>query len=64
MLAVVINPSLNALRVTRNGLTSISSKMLKKIPVDSPGDFSDTSKKEVYVQASAKERVIRKWGSD
>ncbi|KAG8647433.1 hypothetical protein MANES_09G076800v8 [Manihot esculenta] len=37
MLAVVINPSLNALRVTRNGLTSISSKMLKKIPVDYPG---------------------------
>ncbi|KAJ9185134.1 hypothetical protein P3X46_004796 [Hevea brasiliensis] len=64
MFAVIINPWLNALRGTRNGLTFVSSKILKKISPDSPADFVDSSKKEVYIQVSAKERVLRKWGSD
>ncbi|XP_002520561.2 uncharacterized protein LOC8284160 isoform X2 [Ricinus communis] len=64
MLAVIINPSLHALRGTRNGLAFISSRILKNTSPNSPADFGDTSKKDVYVQASAKERVLRKWGSD
>ncbi|KDP26949.1 hypothetical protein JCGZ_22246 [Jatropha curcas] len=61
ILAVTINPWLHALRGTRNGLTFLSSRILKKTSPEGPVDMS---KKEVHIQASAKERVLRKWGGD
>ncbi|XP_065853188.1 uncharacterized protein [Euphorbia lathyris] len=64
LLAIVINPWLHVLRGTRNGLTFISSKILGKTSADSPADFTDKSREGNYVQASAKQRVVRKWGSD
>ncbi|CAN1775363.1 hypothetical protein LINPERHAP1_LOCUS13304 [Linum perenne] len=55
MVAVVFNPLLRTLRGTRDGLTSISSKFL--------GGYADGGK-EAYVGVSAKERVVKKWGTD
>ncbi|KAJ6363771.1 hypothetical protein OIU78_003853 [Salix suchowensis] len=64
ILAVIFNPLLYALRGTRNGLTLISSKILRNASVDSPSDFSNALKNGVYAEVSAKESVKRKWGSD
>ncbi|KAH7572615.1 hypothetical protein ACOSP7_015809 [Xanthoceras sorbifolium] len=64
ILAVIFNPLLYALRGTRNGFTSITSRFLQKASADGPSDFNDISKKEVYARLSAKERVLRKYGSD
>ena len=64
ILAVIFNPLLYALRGTRNGLTLISSKILRNASVDSPSDFSNALKNGVYAEVSAKESVNRKWGSD
>lgn len=64
MLAVVFNPLLYALRVTRNGFTFVTSKILRKTSPGSFNDFDITSNKEGTIRVSAKERVLRKWGSD
>jgi hypothetical protein len=64
ILAVIFNPLLYALRGTRNGLTLISSKILRNASVDGPSDFPSALKNGVYVEVSAKESVKRKWGSD
>lgn len=64
MLAVVFNPLLYCLRGTRNGFTFITSKILRKTSPGSFNDFDITSNKEGYTRVSAKERVLRKWGSD
>ncbi|TXG69711.1 hypothetical protein EZV62_004646 [Acer yangbiense] len=64
LLAVIFNPLLYALRGTRNGFTFITSRILQKTPPDGQSDFNDISKKEVYGHLSAKERVLRKYGSD
>ncbi|KAK2652841.1 hypothetical protein Ddye_012697 [Dipteronia dyeriana] len=64
LLAVIFNPLLYALRGTRNGFTFITSRILKRTPPDGQSDFNDISKKEVYGHLSAKERVLRKYGSD
>ncbi|WCJ28124.1 hypothetical protein M5689_009833 [Euphorbia peplus] len=60
LLAIVINPWLHVLRGTRNGLTFISAKILGKTSPDS----TERSREGAYVQASAKQRVVRKWGSN
>ncbi|KAG6695494.1 hypothetical protein I3843_09G101000 [Carya illinoinensis] len=62
LLAVIINPLLYALRGPRNALAFITSRILGKTSPDSCVDFV-TSKKGDYSQISAKERVLRKWGS-
>ncbi|KAF5474924.1 hypothetical protein F2P56_006776 [Juglans regia] len=62
LLAVIINPLLYALRGPRNALSFITSRILGKTSLDSRVDF-DTTKKGDYSQISAKERVLRKWGS-
>ncbi|KAG6641858.1 uncharacterized protein LOC122275605 [Carya illinoinensis] len=62
LLAVIINPLLYALRGPRNALAFITSRILGKTSPDSRVDFV-TSKKGDYSQISAKERVLRKWGS-
>lgn len=64
MLAVVFNPLLYALRGTRNGFTFITSKILRRTAPDGHTDFDNISKKEAYSRVSAKESVVRKWGSD
>jgi hypothetical protein len=64
ILAVMVNPLLYALRGTRNGLTFMSSKMLRKASPDDPADFAGALKNGVYVEVSAKESVKRKWGSN
>ncbi|CAA7059063.1 unnamed protein product [Microthlaspi erraticum] len=62
MAALVLNPLLNALRGTRQGLTSLSSKLLgRKVSVD---HSEEPWKKEGFSNVSAKESVVRKWGSD
>ncbi|MBA0569342.1 hypothetical protein Golob_006778, partial [Gossypium lobatum] len=60
LLAVIFNPLLYALRGTRDGFSYVTSKILGNGPVDS----SNTVNNEAYVQVSAKERVLRKWGSN
>ncbi|XP_031267099.1 uncharacterized protein LOC116125535 [Pistacia vera] len=64
LLAVIFNPLLYALRGTRNGFSFITSRFLQKASPDGPANFDDMSKKEVYGFVSAKERVLKKWGSD
>ncbi|KAJ8770555.1 hypothetical protein K2173_018046 [Erythroxylum novogranatense] len=63
MLAAIFNPLLYALRGARNGFTLISSKILSSTSPNSPADFTD-SLKEGGTRVSAKESVLRKWGSD
>ncbi|XP_062160490.1 uncharacterized protein LOC133867741 isoform X2 [Alnus glutinosa] len=63
MLAVIFNPLLYALRGTRNVLASIPSRILGKTSPISHVDF-DMSKKDGYSHISAKERVLKKWGSE
>lgn len=57
MLAVFFNPLLYALRGMRNAFTLITSRFLQKASPSGP-------KNKVYSLLSAKERVLRKWGSD
>ncbi|PPR99627.1 hypothetical protein GOBAR_AA21060 [Gossypium barbadense] len=60
LLAVIFNPLLYALRGTRDGFSYVTSKILGNGPVDS----SNMVNNEAYVQVSAKESVLRKWGSN
>lgn len=64
MLAVVFNPLLYALRGTRNGLTFVTSKIMRKNSAGNYAEFEEISNKEASGQVSAKEKVARKWGSD
>ncbi|XP_027332575.1 uncharacterized protein LOC113847581 [Abrus precatorius] len=64
ILAVIFNPLLYALRVVRNGFGFITSKVLKNTSTNNQPDFDGLSKKKVYQHASAKQNVVRKWGSD
>lgn len=60
MAAFVLNPLLYALRGTREGLTSLISKLMGR-EASKNGDNSEMWKKEGF---TAKESVVRKWGSD
>ncbi|XP_030471164.2 uncharacterized protein LOC115689301 [Syzygium oleosum] len=62
MLAMVLNPLLFALRGTRNALTFVTTKILRLSP-SGPADFDALPKKENSRRVSAKEEVLRKWGS-
>ncbi|XP_004295310.1 PREDICTED: uncharacterized protein LOC101310682 [Fragaria vesca subsp. vesca] len=62
MLAVVFNPLLYALRGARNSFTFVTNKILRR--TDAHADFDSISKKEAYSRVSAKDSVIRKWGSE
>ncbi|CAH8390076.1 unnamed protein product [Eruca vesicaria subsp. sativa] len=63
MAAFVLNPLLYALRGTREGLTSLTSKLMGTQVSKVNGDNSEEMwRKEGLV--SAKESVVRKWGSD
>ncbi|GAV65213.1 hypothetical protein CFOL_v3_08728 [Cephalotus follicularis] len=64
MLALIFNPLLNALRGTRNGITSLTYRILGKTSLDSHSNLDDITKKVAYGHVSAKEKVLRKWGSD
>ena len=64
LLAVIFNPLLYALRGVRNGFGFISSKVLKITSTSNQPDFDGLSKKKAYQHTSAKENVVRKWGSD
>ncbi|XP_019464524.1 PREDICTED: uncharacterized protein LOC109362900 [Lupinus angustifolius] len=59
LLAIIFNPLLYVLRGVRNGFALITSKLFK-----STATFDGFSKKEDYQHTSAKDNVIRKWGSD
>ncbi|ESW26007.1 hypothetical protein PHAVU_003G083700 [Phaseolus vulgaris] len=63
-LAIILNPLLYALRGVRNGFSFITSKVLKNTSTSNQADFDGLSKKKSYQQTSAKEKVVRKWGSD
>lgn len=62
MLALIFNPLLFALRGSRNGFTSIISRIFR-IPTDQ-ADLANPPTNEGFHELSAKERVVRKWGSD
>ena len=62
MAAFVLNPLLYALRGTREGLTSLSSKLMGRQASKVNGARSEEIWKDS--QVSAKESVVRKWGSD
>ncbi|XVF75233.1 hypothetical protein PTKIN_Ptkin13bG0170800 [Pterospermum kingtungense] len=64
LLAVIFNPLLYALRGTRNGFTYVTSRILGKRYADGNIDSSNMLQKEAYSQVSAKESVMRKWGSN
>ncbi|XP_014507772.1 uncharacterized protein LOC106767404 [Vigna radiata var. radiata] len=63
-LAIVLNPLLYTLRGVRNGFSFVTSKVLKNTSTSNQADFDGLSKKKYYQQTSAKENVVRKWGSD
>ncbi|KAF3510374.1 hypothetical protein F2Q69_00000849 [Brassica cretica] len=62
MAAFVLNPLLYALRGTREGLTSLSSG--GKVSKVNGDDSEEMWKKDGFSEVSAKESVVRKWGSD
>ncbi|PNX77802.1 hypothetical protein L195_g033773, partial [Trifolium pratense] len=64
ILAAIINPLLYALRGVRNGFGLTTSEVLKNTSNSDQPDFDGVLKKEGYKSASAKESVVRKWGSD
>ena len=64
LLAVIINPLLYALRGTRNGLTLVTSKILRKNPSSNDAEFHEISNEDVSGHVSAKDRVARKWRND
>ncbi|XP_028755315.1 uncharacterized protein LOC114714720 [Neltuma alba] len=64
LLAVILNPLLYALRGTRNGFSFITSRILKITSGGNQSNFDGILKKEDYQRPSAKENVVRKWGSD
>ncbi|RDX71322.1 hypothetical protein CR513_49342, partial [Mucuna pruriens] len=64
LLAVIFNPLLYALRGVRNGFGFITSKVGKNTSTSNQPDFDGFSKKKAYQHTSAKENVVRKWGSD
>lgn len=64
LLAVIFNPLLFALRGMRDWFTFITSQVLQKGSPNGQANSSDTLKKESYGHLSAKESVVRKWGSD
>ena len=61
ILPVIFNPLLYALRGTRNGLTLISSKILRNASLDGPSDFSSALKNGVLLKSQLK-RVSRENG--
>lgn len=63
LLAVILNPLLYAFRGPRNVLGFITSRISGQTSPDSTVDF-DLSKKDASSNTSAKERVLRKWGSE
>lgn len=64
LLAVIFNPLLYTLRGVRNGFSFVTSKVLKNTSTSNEPDFGGLSKKSAYKHISAKENVVRKWGSD
>ena len=64
MLAVILNPLLYALRGTRRGLTFITSQISQKLSPSSRASLENIPREEGHTHVSAKERVVRKWGSD
>ncbi|XVF28002.1 hypothetical protein REPUB_Repub14bG0158300 [Reevesia pubescens] len=64
LLAVIFNPLLYALRGTRNGFTHVTSRIMGKRYADGPTDSYNMLNKEAYSQFSAKDSVLRKWGSN
>ncbi|KAG6603816.1 hypothetical protein SDJN02_03723 [Cucurbita argyrosperma subsp. argyrosperma] len=64
LVAVIINPLLYALRGTRNGLTLVTSKILRKNPSSNDAEFDEISNEDVSGHVSAKDRVARKWRND
>ncbi|KAI4311928.1 hypothetical protein MLD38_036792 [Melastoma candidum] len=63
ILAMVLNPLLFTLRGMRSGLTVLTSKISRVSPQLDVG-FDPFGKSEVRGKSSAKEEVLRKWGSD
>ncbi|CAL5199578.1 unnamed protein product [Lathyrus oleraceus] len=64
ILASIINPLLYGLRGVRNGFGLTASGVLTNSSNRDQPDFDGSLKKEGYKSASAKENVVRKWGSD
>lgn len=66
MVAAVLNPLLYALRGTRRGLTLISSQFSKRVSPNAGRTEYDVSPqmKEMHSRVSAKEEVLRKWGTN
>ncbi|CAN8252419.1 unnamed protein product [Cochlearia groenlandica] len=62
MAAFVLNPLLYVLRGTREGVTSLSSNLMGRKASTVNGDSN--AEKEGFSNVSAKESVVRKWGSD
>ncbi|KAK6932826.1 hypothetical protein RJ641_002450 [Dillenia turbinata] len=64
ILAAIFNPLLFALRGTRSALTYITSSVMKITFPNSQANFSAMRTEEIHPRTSAKERVVKKWGSD
>ncbi|XP_021719785.1 uncharacterized protein LOC110687443 [Chenopodium quinoa] len=62
LLAVIINPLLFALRSTKNGFTYVTSMITGKSFTGNDAQFEEM--KLEAAQSSAKERIMKKWGSD
>lgn len=64
LLAVIFNPLLFAMRGARNSLTFAASQILRVISPNSYAQWNASPQKETFTRVSAKEEVLRKWGSN
>ncbi|KAL3519377.1 hypothetical protein ACH5RR_017526 [Cinchona calisaya] len=63
MIAVVLNPLLYLLRGTRTGFTFLAALVKEKLNLVSKANFCTKPQKEISAPISARENVVKKWGS-
>lgn len=63
LMAVVLNPLLYLLRGTRNGLTFLTTLAREKLNPARDANLNTIPQKEISAPVSAKENVVKKWGS-
>ncbi|XP_027086113.2 uncharacterized protein [Coffea arabica] len=63
MIAVVLNPLLFLLRGTRNGLTFLTTLVREKLNSVTNPSVSTVQQRQISAPVSARENVMKKWGS-
>ena len=63
MIAVVLNPLLFLLRGTRNGLTFLTTLVREKLNSVTNPSLRTVQQRQISAPVSARESVMKKWGS-